>query len=57
VAIAGALQAAAGPIAHGPRPRPLAPRSTEAERAAHAAFVGGVLKDKAIWIKFGVEPG
>jgi DNA polymerase-3 subunit epsilon len=34
---------------YGPRPRPLAPRSTEAERAAHAAFVRRTLKDKAIW--------
>jgi DNA polymerase-3 subunit epsilon len=50
-------QGAAGPIAHGPRPRPLPPRSTEAERAAHAAFVSGVLKDKAIWLKFGVKTG
>jgi DNA polymerase-3 subunit epsilon len=36
---------------YGPRPRPLAPRTSEAERAAHAAFVAGVLKDKAIWTK------
>ena len=57
VAAAGAAFAATGPIAHGPRPRPLAPRSTEAERADHAAFVGGVLKDKAIWLKFGMEVG
>ena len=57
VAAAGAAFAATGPIAHGPRPRPLAPRSTEAERADHAAFVGGVLKDKAIWLKFGMELG
>ncbi|HTK36000.1 MAG TPA: DNA polymerase III subunit epsilon [Caulobacteraceae bacterium] len=34
---------------YGPRPRPLAPRSTDEERAAHAAFVAGTLKDKAIW--------
>jgi DNA polymerase-3 subunit epsilon len=45
---------AAGPIVHGPRPRPLAPRSTEAEREAHAEFVRSTLKDKAIWLKFGV---
>jgi DNA polymerase-3 subunit epsilon len=49
-------QASVGPVAHGPRPRPLAPRSTEAERDAHANFVRGTLKDKAIWLKFGVEP-
>ena len=35
--------------AYGPRPRPLAPRSTEAERALHAAFVRETLKDAAIW--------
>jgi DNA polymerase-3 subunit epsilon len=46
---------AAGPVAHGPRPRPLAPRSTEAEREAHAVFVRTTLKEKAIWLKFGVE--
>ena len=38
--------------AYGPRPRPMAPRSTEAERAAHAAFVQSALKDKALWLKF-----
>jgi len=47
---------AAGPAVHGPRPRPLAPRSTEAERQAHAAFVRGALKGKAIWLKFGIGP-
>lgn len=41
-----ALQAA---VAHGPRPRPIGRLSTDAERAAHAAFVKDVLKDKAIW--------
>jgi DNA polymerase-3 subunit epsilon len=40
--------------AYGPRPRPLEPRSTDAERAAHAAFVKKALKDKAVWIKWGV---
>ena len=40
---------------YGPRPRPLAPRSTEAERAAHLAFVQGVLKDKAVWLKHGLS--
>ncbi len=46
--------AVAAAVAYGPRPRPLAPRSTEAERAVHAEFVAGVLKDKAIWRRFGV---
>lgn len=32
----------------GPRPRPLAPRLTEAERAAHEAFVAG-MGDRAMW--------
>ena len=39
---------------YGLRPRPLAPRSTEAERTAHEAFVRGTLKDKAVWLKFGL---
>jgi DNA polymerase-3 subunit epsilon len=38
---------------YGARPRPLAPRLTEEERAAHEAFVTGVLKDKALWLKVG----
>jgi DNA polymerase-3 subunit epsilon len=41
---------------HGPRPRPLAPRSTEEERAAHAAFIAKTLKDKAIWARWGLAP-
>jgi DNA polymerase-3 subunit epsilon len=41
---------------YGARPRPLAPRSTEAERAAHAAFINGALKDAAIWRRHGLEP-
>ncbi|MDR3513086.1 MAG: DNA polymerase III subunit epsilon [Caulobacteraceae bacterium] len=45
-----------GPVTHGPRPRPLAPRSTPAEREVHAAFVHANLKEKAIWLKFGLEP-
>ncbi len=36
---------------YGARPRPLAPRGDEAERAAHTAFVAKFLKDKAIWGK------
>ena len=39
---------------YGPRPRPLAPRTTEQERTAHAAFVANALKDKALWIKLGL---
>jgi len=41
--------------AYGARPRPLAPLSTEAERAAHAEFVRKVLKDKALWANFAPE--
>jgi DNA polymerase-3 subunit epsilon len=41
-------------IDYGPRLRPLAPRSTHAEREAHAVFVAATLKEKAIWISYGV---
>ena len=47
-------EAATVAAAYGARPRPLAPRSTDAERARHAEFVNAVLKDKAIWRRFGV---
>lgn len=40
--------------AYGPRTRPLQPRSTDDERATHAAFVKMALKDKAVWLKWGV---
>jgi DNA polymerase-3 subunit epsilon len=40
---------------YGARPRPLAPRSTEAERGAHLAFVKANLKDKALWLRMGLE--
>lgn len=39
-------------VVHGARPRALASRLTEAEIAAHEAFVGG-LKGDVIWKKFG----
>lgn len=45
---AGASRSAAGPARHGTRPRPLAPRITEAERAAHEAFIE-TLGDGALW--------
>lgn len=38
-------------VTYGARPRPLALRSTEDERAAHTAFVQKALKDKAIWLQ------
>jgi DNA polymerase-3 subunit epsilon len=40
--------------AYGPRPRTLAPRSTEAERALHAAFVRDLLKSDVLWKKHGL---
>jgi DNA polymerase-3 subunit epsilon len=40
--------------AYGPRPRPIAARSTEAERARHRQWVETTLKDKAIWLKLGL---
>jgi DNA polymerase-3 subunit epsilon len=46
--VVGASVAAGG---YGPRPRPLAPRSTVQERAAHDAFIASVLKEKAVWLK------
>jgi DNA polymerase-3 subunit epsilon len=46
--------AVAKTTAYGARPRPLQPRSTEEERAAHAQFVHANLKDKALWLKMGV---
>jgi DNA polymerase-3 subunit epsilon len=54
VAKAKAETAAVAAGGYGPRPRPLAPRSTEEERAAHSAFVAKALKDKAIWTKLGL---
>jgi len=44
--------ATAARTAYGPRPRSLEPRSTDNERAAHAAFVQRALKDKAVWLAF-----
>jgi len=46
--VAQAVQAA-----YGARPRPLAPRSTEDERARHKAWIESTLKDKAVWLKVG----
>lgn len=38
-------------VSYGARPRALAPRSTEAERAAHAAFIS-TLKGEVVWRRF-----
>lgn len=45
---------AAVQASYGARPRPLALRSTDEERAAHETFVREVLKDKAVWLKHGL---
>ena len=50
---AAAAFAAAG--GHRPRPRPLEPRSTEAEQAAHLAFLTATLKDVSLWQGYGVN--
>lgn len=39
---------------YGPRPRPLAPRSTDGERETHAAFIRDVVKNQDLWAKFGL---
>ena len=39
--------------AYGARPRPLVPRLTPAERAAHEAFVATELRGVAVWLSFG----
>jgi DNA polymerase-3 subunit epsilon len=41
-------------LAYGPRPRPLGVRSTDVERAAHAAFVREKVKGEALWERFGL---
>ncbi|HEY0600647.1 DNA polymerase III subunit epsilon [Brevundimonas sp.] len=51
-----AAQVAAGSAGgYGPRPRPLAPRSTEAEQAAHRAFLRETLKDQSLWAAYGLD--
>jgi DNA polymerase-3 subunit epsilon len=49
-----AIAMAAQATAYGPRPRPLAPRATDDERARHREWVEKTLKDKAIWLKLGL---
>ena len=48
-------QVAAAAGDYGPRPRPLAPRSTEAERAAHLVFLRETLKDRSLWAAYGLD--
>ena len=52
------VTASTGPVtaaSYGARPRPLAPRSTETERAAHSAFLLATLKDQSLWEAYGLE--
>jgi DNA polymerase-3 subunit epsilon len=46
--------AAASANAYGARPRPLSPRSTDAEREVHAAFIRDQVKSDTLWKKFGI---
>ena len=46
--------AAAKQNEYGARPRPLAPRSTEAERELHAEFIRKVVKSDELWSRFGL---
>jgi DNA polymerase-3 subunit epsilon len=39
---------------YGARPRPLAPRSTDEERARHAAFIRDKVKGEDLWSRFGL---
>ncbi|MFI4973764.1 MAG: DNA polymerase III subunit epsilon [Caulobacterales bacterium] len=50
-AAAAAVGMVAARAVYGARPRPLAPASTDLERARHAAFVREVLKDGALWLQ------
>ena len=45
---------AASHAAYGERPRPLAFRSTDAEREIHASFIRDVLKNDELWKKHGL---
>jgi len=52
--VAAAAVSAAVAGSYGARPRPLAPLSTEHERAAHAAFIEAALTGKSLWSKLGL---
>ena len=56
-AVAAAMTQMAERSAYGARPRPLAPRSTEAERAIHAEFVRDALKGGGLWAGLGLDEG
>jgi DNA polymerase-3 subunit epsilon len=49
-ATSNARQIDVGTVSHGPRPRSLAPRLSDLERAAHEAFVADELKSAALWL-------
>jgi DNA polymerase-3 subunit epsilon len=51
VAVAAAVHAATR-NEYGARPRPLAPLSTEEERALHAAFIRDVVKNEELWSRY-----
>jgi DNA polymerase-3 subunit epsilon len=53
-AAAVSMVSAATANAYGARPRPLSPRSTEAERALHASFIRDELKVDDLWARFGL---
>jgi DNA polymerase-3 subunit epsilon len=50
-----AAAAAVAAQGHGPRPRPLPVRTSEAEQAAHQAFLQANLKDRSLWQGYGLE--
>ena len=52
---AGGASAVVAATAYPPRPRPLAPLSTPAERAAHIEFLRAVLSDHSLWAAQGVQ--
>jgi DNA polymerase-3 subunit epsilon len=51
---ASAVAISASRGAYGERPRPLAPRSTEAERERHAEFIRKGVKNEELWRRFGL---
>ena len=50
-----AVVAAAGVSAYGAWPRPLAPASTDEERARHLAFLKATLPDLSLWARLAPE--
>ena len=53
-AMATAVAVSASRAAYGQRPRPLQPRSTDAEREAHAEFIRKAVKNEDLWSRFGL---